>query len=58
MQMIYYEVTHEVVYSDVYGKSVSIIHIYDRKMSHVHPIAICYDIDVAEKIVSKCNKTC
>jgi hypothetical protein len=56
--MIYYEVQHEVVYSELYGKPVSIIHIYDRKMSHSHPIAICYDIDVAEKIVSKCNKTC
>jgi hypothetical protein len=56
--MIYYEISHkEVSMSYLYGGHVNEIYIYDRNMSSEHPIAICYSIDVAEMIVSKCNKS-
>jgi hypothetical protein len=54
--MMFYEIQYtESEFNPLYGKRMTPIHIYDRSLSSKHPVAICYDIKVAEMIVYNCN---
>lgn len=53
---MYYEIQHKrTEYHEAFGKHVNPIYIFDSSLSSKHPIAICYDVAVAETIIYKCN---